>query len=294
MFGNPVPLYQDSYYEKRTVFHSEVVGYDPGMLSIPEHPTRTGKWWLYAVGSSSNSGAGIPYSHLMRKSTTMKYLGVHGELEHQTTSKNVIRDMLGTVCTTAILKWGQDIPTTQRFDFQVAYAMDGGNLERPTRFDYKKVFPSGQWDASLRYAASSAEVTHIGGEFTVNNKFDFTKSGSKYPTEAILLTQEYNLNLEMRYFGDTLENLPDDPNDYSSNMLTFSNKIYRDSSVDYFDLSFNNLYLDKSSLTGRKIDESVYIWQGKGNFKVAGARTAVSAGKFQMTVLDDLSSGHYS
>jgi hypothetical protein len=292
-FTEPTPIIEDMRSNGRNVAFSNVVGYRPGSLTLPDHPAKTGKLWYYAIGSCSTAGAG-PYSHTILEADTPPFLGFPCELEHATTANNYQVDLLGVVCETITLTFGQDDPTSISAGYKVSYAMTGNNLARDTSLDFLGNYLPGQFNATLQYNSTTTNATILSGTVTVKNKIEFTKSNSLYPTEAIFLARDYEISLNARLTNRTLLDIPDDPEDYSSKKITLNLKVYKgaSSATDYQQFSFTSLRMDK--LMASKIDEEMYVWEAGITLHNAGARNATtSAGKLNMKIVDDLSGGHY-
>lgn len=290
-YSEPTPKIEETHHDISS-YYTDVVGYDQGNLVIPEHYVKSGKWWYYVVGSCTTV-SNTYETHTFNEAGSQPYLGLHCEMEHETTAYNKMVDLLGVTIESARFSWSQDRPAMQSFTCTVSKGKSAGNLARDTSLDFKKNFMPGKFSAVLEYAGTSLNFTIRDGSINYTKTFEYGKAADELVTEANLMSRDYEINLGGLASKNTVFTVPDEPNDYSSNCITLDIKFIKGASTtgDNIRFSFNNLRLDK--VMGVKIADSDYYWKGNLLFHNCGARTGVTAGKCVMTVIDDLTKNHY-
>ncbi|MCP4585303.1 hypothetical protein [Pseudoalteromonas sp.] len=287
-FGEPIPIIKNLYFGGRNVNENICVGYNPGVLRFPEADAKSFKLWYQALGACATTGS---YTHAITESDTLPFFGAHCELEHATDADSQRRDLLGLQCQRASVNWSQESPTSQSFEFLVAKAIAGSDIARPTGMDNRGAYQAGAATTTFEYNSSGIECTVLGGNITLTNHLKYQKVNDVYSTECVVLHREYDITLNVFSSGDSLFDIPKEPEDYAG-AITLVQKIYKNTTSDYGQWTFDNLWMEPVHAV--KISEGDYIWAAQLRLHNAGSNVgAGTVGTLAMEVKDDLTIADY-
>jgi hypothetical protein len=288
-FVEPAYRIEEKAFTNTVVYHSFSTGIDIPSLQFPEHPLKSGVLWRYVMGTVATTSS---YKHTITVANAFPNVAFHGEMEHATTAKSKRLDFLGIVNENAMIRWGQTQPTTASYSWKVGKTVSGSDLARPTELDLKASFLPGQFSTTLLYNSNSVDVTWLGGSIECRNRSDFFRVGDEYPTEALWTRKDYLITLEFMAYDKDAIDIPRKPESYAG-AITLAQKVYRNSTTDYMNFSFTNLFISKQ-VHAKKVAEADYYYHNTIELKAAGARTGIAANTTTLTVVDDISGGKYT
>jgi hypothetical protein len=240
-----------------------LVGYDIGMINIPNHPLKTGLFLQF--GAFTATAATTTYTLTELASGAYEF-ALHGVMMHTTTAQNLVKDALGCKMKSIHLEWGQTEPLTAAYAIHFAQLVSGNVTARKTTLDAKEAFPAGQFSSKNVYNSSSFGITELGGTLDIDLEHKYNKGGNKYPTEAVYMGKGYNMTIQFMAFNKNLLSIPHNPGSYAS-AITRDIKWWRTSeTTDFIRCSFTNLMLTKP-IAVKKIAEQDYIYLGTAEFK---------------------------
>ena len=264
-------------------------GFGEGTITFPEHPATSAMPWIFVWGSCATS---TDFTKTFTEASSYYYFGQHIEMEN--TSYAIRKDALGCYRKSYTFSWSQEGPCTHAYTDGVAKVIDtSANITRPTKLDYREPFPAGQFSHTFTYNSDSLGIVVLSGSFNRETTHKTHKVGDQFITDAIKTSKDDTLTFTVRMFRDfILTDLPETASSYAS-ALTWYGKWWKNATSDFMALSATNLWIDKSTITMKKIADEDYIYEATFNAYPAGERSAVTANSFTPTVMDDLSSTYY-
>ena len=261
-----------------------VIGYQPGELDLPLHYVKSGRWWNYILGSVTTPTGTT--SHTISEATTLYYPQFHAEMEHSTTAECVRRELIGNYMKSYHFEDSQNEACKHSLRFGVSKGISANNINRPTSFDARGLYPAGSYSHTVLYNSSSCGIEVLSSSWDLEYEWALTKGGDKYVTAVYMMRRNFKVKFHVRMYKKTLLQIPDDPNSYAG-AITWKGK-WSKSATDYLQISVNNLALVNKPFIKRIGDEE-YFWEGDLEFK----RTGTSAGTITMKVKDENSGDKY-